>query len=63
MELDWYGLSRNPNITWDIVKNNQDKPWYIRMLADSRYQTYNLCPIFSIIPSIGLIRRVCDILV
>ena len=24
---DFWSLSRNPNITWDIVKANPDKPW------------------------------------
>ena len=24
---DWYGISRNPNITWDIIKENPEKPW------------------------------------
>ena len=29
MDLSWdyYWLSRNPNITWDIVKSHPDKPW------------------------------------
>ena len=25
--LDWYGLSENPNITWEIVEANPDIPW------------------------------------
>ena len=24
---NWRGISKNPNITWDIIKNNPDKPW------------------------------------
>jgi hypothetical protein len=24
---DWHCISQNPNITWDIVKDNRDKPW------------------------------------
>ena len=24
---DWYELSSNPNITWEIVLTNLDKPW------------------------------------
>jgi len=24
---NWYGLSCNPNITWEIVQNNPNKPW------------------------------------
>ena len=26
-EWDWYALSRNPNITWNIVEANPNKPW------------------------------------
>ncbi len=26
---DWYFLSMNPNITWDIINNNLDKHWMI----------------------------------
>jgi hypothetical protein len=24
---DWNSLGENPKITWDIVKDNPDKPW------------------------------------
>ena len=24
---DWYGISYNPTITWDIIEANPDKPW------------------------------------
>jgi len=24
---NWYGLSSNPNISWEIVCSNPDKPW------------------------------------
>src|SRR3954465_2989882 len=24
---DWYGLSQNPNITWQAILDNLDKPW------------------------------------
>ena len=24
---NWYGISQNPNITWDIIVANPDKPW------------------------------------
>ena len=24
---DWYGLSANPNMTWEIILKNLDKPW------------------------------------
>ena len=24
---NWYNISCNPNITWDIIQNNPDKPW------------------------------------
>ena len=33
--LDWYKLSKNPNITWDIIQNNPDKPWDWRMVSDN----------------------------
>ena len=23
----WYSLSKNPNITWEIIRENLDKPW------------------------------------
>ena len=26
-EWDWYWLSKNPNITWEIVQAHPDKPW------------------------------------
>ena len=25
---NWHGISQNPNITWDIIKSNIDKPWF-----------------------------------
>ena len=24
---NWYGISQNPNITWEIIQENPDKPW------------------------------------
>jgi hypothetical protein len=33
IEWDWNALSSNKNITWDIVKNNPDKPWNFRALS------------------------------
>jgi hypothetical protein len=24
---DWYGISENPNITWEIIQNHPEKPW------------------------------------
>ena len=26
-DWDWYELSKNPNITWEIVQQHPDKPW------------------------------------
>ena len=26
-KIEWVEISRNPNITWDIVESNPDKPW------------------------------------
>ena len=31
--INWNGLSSNPNITWDIIKENLDKPWDWRRLS------------------------------
>ena len=25
--FNWLWISQNPNITWDVVKDNLDKPW------------------------------------
>ncbi len=25
--MDWKSINYNPNITWEIVQNNPDKPW------------------------------------
>ena len=30
---NWYGVSRNPNITWDIIENNLDKTIGVRFLT------------------------------
>jgi hypothetical protein len=24
---DWFGISENPNITWNIIEKNKNKPW------------------------------------
>jgi hypothetical protein len=26
-QWDWYGLSMNPNITWEIIEANPEKKW------------------------------------
>ena len=26
-DWNWERLSRNPNVTWNIIENNLDKPW------------------------------------
>jgi len=37
MPWSWYGLSNNPNITFDIMEANSDKPWvHYRYLIDDR---------------------------
>jgi hypothetical protein len=30
---DWSGLSRNPNITWNVIQNNLHKPWNWRYVS------------------------------
>lgn len=37
----WY-ISQNPNITWDIVKNNLDKPWNYKWLLQHANFTYDI---------------------
>ena len=32
-DLDWVDLSKNPNITWDIIQNNPDKEWNWMMIS------------------------------
>ena len=38
---DWYGLSINPNITMNDVKNNPDKPWNYIWLSSNPNVTMN----------------------
>ena len=42
-EWDWERLSKNPNITWKIVKENSDKPWiwYTLSWNDFEYRNEN----------------------
>ena len=35
-------LSDNPNITWDIVQNNPDKPWDYRWLSNNPNITWDI---------------------
>ena len=34
---DWFGLSQNPNITWDIVEANPDKHWDWKSLSKKKF--------------------------
>ena len=34
-EWDWWAISMNPGITWDIVLENPGKPWCFRTLASN----------------------------
>lgn len=36
---DWFELSQNPNITWDVVYKHRDKPWKMRYISGSRHVT------------------------
>ncbi len=35
-------LSQNPNITWEIVKNNPEKPWDYSMLSKNTNITWEI---------------------
>lgn len=39
---DWYNLSKNPNITWNIIKNNFDKPWNWHHLSSNPIITWDI---------------------
>jgi hypothetical protein len=34
---DWYGLSRNPNITMYIIETSPNKPWNWNELSENRF--------------------------
>ena len=34
---DWWSLSENPNITWDIVETNLDKSWNWKLLSENKF--------------------------
>ena len=38
----WHGISRNPNITWDIVQANPDKPWDWETLSENPNITWDI---------------------
>ena len=39
---DWFSLSRNPNVTWDIVEANLDKPWNWDWLSEILQVTWEI---------------------
>ena len=39
---DYYHLSRNPNITWNIVKANPNKPWDYKWLSKNPNITWDI---------------------
>ena len=40
--FDYCLLSENPNITWEIVQNNPDKPWTYSMLSQNPNITWEI---------------------
>lgn len=40
--LDWHNLSKNPNITWNIIKDNFDKPWCWKTLLGNPNITWEI---------------------
>ena len=41
-DWDWYGLSYNTNITWEIVQNNQYKYWNWIILSQNTIITWKI---------------------
>ena len=41
-KISWYHLSENPNITWEIVKANLDKPWDWEQLSRNPNITWEI---------------------
>ena len=39
---DWFGLSQNPNITWDIVEANPDKHWDWDKISGNKNITFDI---------------------
>ena len=39
---DWYELSKNPSITWDIVQQNPDKKWDWSKLSSNTNITWDI---------------------
>ena len=43
---DWRGISRNPNITMKIIKDNPDKPWNWKFVSDN--PNVRICDVMSL---------------
>ena len=39
---DWYSISANPNITWEIIKNNLNKPWCWKNISSHENITWEI---------------------
>jgi hypothetical protein len=39
--MDWGRISLNPNITWEFVQNNADKPWDWGYLSQNKFKKSN----------------------
>jgi len=35
--LDWFYISRNPNITMEMIENNPDKPWDWDWVSENKF--------------------------
>jgi hypothetical protein len=42
VQWDYRWLSENPNITWDIVKDNPDTPWDYNWLSENPNITWEI---------------------
>ena len=41
-DLDWVYISKNPNLTWEIIQQNPDKPWDWSMVSSNPNITWEI---------------------
>ena len=41
-EWNWTELSMNPNLTWNIIKENRDLPWNWRCIIQREFITWDI---------------------
>ena len=41
-KLDWWAISANSNITWEIIQNNPDKNWFWNVILVNQNITWEI---------------------